>query len=127
MPWFFWLVGPLFTLSFLLACLFWFSWRNQNSPLVKKGDRWRPSPRASLSDFDPNAADAFPLADYAPGVIVSIHSRTSLAPIIPLPERAPVLRFPIERVDDAQTPPPPPAPPTLPRRKPRLHVLPPQR
>jgi len=121
------LVGPLFTLSFAICCLFWLSWRNQNSPLVAKEDRWQPPSRrarelavATLADFDPNAADNFPLSDYAPGVIVSL--RPSLAPIIPLPKRASILRFPIERVEDHQPPPSPPHPPR-PTSRPKLHLV----
>lgn len=120
------LAGPLFTLAFAVSLLFWLSWRNQNSPLVKKEDRWQPPSRkarahavATMADFDPNVAD-FPLADYASGVIVPI--RPSLASVVPLPLRASVLRFPIERIEDRQAPPPPPYQPS-PKARPRLRLV----
>jgi hypothetical protein len=124
MTWLPWIAGPLFTLALATCLLVWFSWRNQNSPLVAKEDRWRaPSrrERAAWADFDPNAADTFPLADYAPGVIVPMH-RSSVASVVSLPKRADVLRFPIERIEDRQPPPPAPYSPT-PKGKPRLHLV----
>lgn len=125
---FFLLLGPVVSLTAGIGLLAYLSWRNQNSPLVKKGDAWKPPSRrararsvVTLADFDPNAADAFPLADYAPGVIVRLPN--SLAPILPLPQRARIVPFPIERVDNPLPPPPAPSHPPSAFVKPRLRVL----
>jgi hypothetical protein len=119
------LVGPFVSALILLACLFYLSWRNQNSPLVKKEDRPRRRPSPSRASFDPNAADAIPLNDYHPGVVVHLR-HSSLAPILHLPTPTRILRFPIERIQDHLPPPPAPAKPPRPQRgRPRLRLVPP--
>jgi hypothetical protein len=100
MPWL--LVGPLVSLAVILSFWVWLSWRNQNSHLVNPGDAWKPSSHAAFGDFDPNGADAIPLNDYFPGVLVRLPNST--VPPIPLPTSASVLRFPLERVSSTRTP-----------------------